>query len=102
MPLIYLLDFAAIGLLVGVAFYKGVEQALPFLAFFMVLIPNESKIPLPGLFDLTTQRLVLVTVTVLYFLLGERNAQAGRTARTSLKYRSEERRVGKECRSRWS
>jgi len=86
MPLIYLLDFAAIALLVGVAFYKGVEQALPFLAFFMVLIPNESKIPLPGLFDLTTQRLVLVTVAALYFLLGERNAQAGRTARTSLKY----------------
>src|SRR5438445_3711982 len=86
MPLIYLLDFAAIGLLVGVAFYKGVEQALPFLAFLMVLIPNESKIPLPGLFDLTTQRLVLVTVTALYFLLGERNAHAGRTARSSLKY----------------
>jgi len=86
MPLIYLIDFAAIALLVAVAFYKGVEQALPFLAFFMVLIPNESKIPLPGLFDLTTQRLVLVTVAALYFLLGERNAQAGRTARTSLKY----------------
>src|SRR2546422_10953800 len=102
MALIYLIDFAAIALLVAVAFYKGVEQALPFLAFFMVLIPNESKIPLPGLFDLTTQRLVLVTVTALYFLLGERNAQAGRPARTSLKYRSEERRVGKECRSRWS
>src|SRR2546425_4561982 len=85
MALIYLIDFAAIALLVAVAFYKGVEQALPFLAFFMVLIPNESKIPLPGLFDLTTQRLVLVTVAALYFLLGERNAQTGRTPRTSLK-----------------
>src|SRR5690606_40938077 len=44
----------------------------------------------------------MVRVLIKTLLLGDRNAGGGSTITQQLAKRSEERRVGKECRSRWS
>jgi hypothetical protein len=54
-----------------VASRKRLEDALPALAFFLVVMPLESQIRLPGLFDLTTMRITLLTVVVLYLMRSE-------------------------------
>lgn len=70
MGLILTIDVLAVGILVFVAFTRGLERALPVAAFLLLLFPNESQIPLPGLFDLTTQRLLIVVLFLLYFIPG--------------------------------
>jgi O-antigen ligase len=69
MWLIYLIDVVAVAALVAIGLRRGVEQALPFAAFLLVLIPRDAAIQIPGLFDLTTQRVVLVVLTLLYLVL---------------------------------
>jgi O-antigen ligase len=59
--------------LAAVALTKGFEKALPVAAFLYVLFPEESKIPVPGLFDLTTQRFMTITLILLCFFLGKRS-----------------------------
>jgi O-Antigen ligase len=46
---------------------KGLENALPVLCFFLVLMPLESRIVIPGLFDFNTMRVSLLTLLILYF-----------------------------------
>jgi O-Antigen ligase len=86
MLLNFLINFLMVACLGWVAFRKGVEQSLPWLAFFMVLVPNEAKIPLPGLFDLTPQRLVLITVALLYWLMPPGKSSVSRKIATPLTY----------------
>lgn len=66
MILVIILDFIVIVTLLGVAMNKGFNATLPVAAFFLVLFPEESKVPIGGLFDITTQRLVVLT---LFFLI---------------------------------
>lgn len=77
MFLVIILDFIVLVTLCSVALRKGFEHALPAAAFFLVLAPEESKLPLPGLFDITTQRVVILTMIVLYIIL-KGGAAAGR------------------------
>ena len=65
MGLILALDIIAVTSVIYMALRKGLEQALPLAAFLFVIFPEEAKIPIPGLFDLTTQRLVVVALLVL-------------------------------------
>jgi hypothetical protein len=51
---------------------QGLENALPIFCFFLVLLPLESKLAIPGLFDINTMRVSLVTLTILYFYRRER------------------------------
>lgn len=45
---------------------RTLEDALPVFCFFLVLMPLEARIPIPGLFDLNTMRVSLVTLLLLY------------------------------------
>ena len=47
------------------------EDGLPTFCFFLVLMPLEAQIPLPGLFDLTIMRISLVSLLSLYLIRGE-------------------------------
>lgn len=45
---------------------KGIEGCLPLAAFCLIFFPEESKLPISGLFDITTQRLVTLILLCLY------------------------------------
>ena len=47
---------------------EHLEDALPVFAFFVTLMPLESRLVIPGVFDLNSMRVCLVTLTVLYFV----------------------------------
>jgi O-antigen ligase len=55
---------------------QGLENALPIFCFFLVLLPLESKLVIPGLFDINTMRVSLVTLTILYLYRRERIDEA--------------------------
>lgn len=85
MGLIYSIDAVAVLILLFVGLRRGVEHALPYAAFIFVLMSRDAAIPLPGLFDLTTQRIVLAVLAVLY--IAKRPKQpTDRTIRTPLKW----------------
>lgn len=65
MALIILIDLGIVISLV-VASRRRLEDALPIFCFFLVLMPFEARIVLPGLFDLTTERVELITLLALY------------------------------------
>lgn len=65
MGIILTLDILTVALIISTARRKGLEHALPLAAFLLVLFPEESKIAIPGLFDLTTQRIIIVTLFIL-------------------------------------
>ena len=77
MALVLIIDVVVVGWLLLVGLTKGLERTLPFLAFVMVVVPDASEIPLPGLFDLTTQRIALVTVAVLFLIFGSPKSSNG-------------------------
>jgi hypothetical protein len=69
MWLIYIIDIVALVTLLTIALRRRVEDALPLAAFVFVLIPRDAAIQIPGLFDLTTQRTVLMALAVMYLVL---------------------------------
>jgi hypothetical protein len=48
------------------------ENALPVFAFFVVLMPLESRLVIPGLCDFNTMRVALLTLLTLYLVRGEK------------------------------
>ena len=70
MILILIIDCLAVAWLCTTASRKGFEATLPVAAFLLMLFPVESQIKLPGLLDLTTQRIVVATLVLLYFSKG--------------------------------
>jgi hypothetical protein len=62
-----LLDFAIVVSLV-VASRRSLENALPVFAFFAVLMPYEARLVIPGLFDVSTTRVALLTLLVLFLV----------------------------------
>lgn len=72
MALIIALDVGVIAWLVYVAFARGFEKVLPIAAFLLVIFPSASRIQLPGLFDLTTQRVTVLALCALYIAVGRR------------------------------
>jgi hypothetical protein len=83
MVLICIIDVIVVLLLVGVTLRKGLEAALPWAAFMLIVIPMESQISL-GFFQLTTQRIVILTVVGLYLFTSNTKIRGGRT--TPLKW----------------
>jgi O-Antigen ligase len=53
-----------------VASRRSLENALPLLCFFVVVMPLEARLVIPGLFDINTIRVLLLTLLILY--LGRR------------------------------
>ena len=76
MLLVLLIDLIALVLLVRRSAGRGVENALPTAAFFLILLPEEAKVPIAGLFDITSQR--FVTLVLLGLVLTQKKA-AGRS-----------------------
>jgi hypothetical protein len=66
MLLTVLLQLVVIGTLVK-AGRRRVEDALPWFCFFLVLMPLEAKVVIPGLFDVNTMRVSLLTLLYLYW-----------------------------------
>jgi hypothetical protein len=84
MILIIIIDILLVAGLVGITITKGLERALPFFAFVVVLVPLESVIPLPGFFNLSTQRIALCTLLVLYLVFGGGPKEAALSKSTPL------------------
>jgi hypothetical protein len=85
MVLIIVIDIIVIMVLFWLALAKGVDGALPFAAFVIALVPLESEIILPGLFDILTQRVVIVTLALLYIFLWRSDGEP-KSASTPMKY----------------
>jgi hypothetical protein len=66
MMLTLLLQLIVIGTLVKTG-RRRLEDALPWFCFFLVLMPLESKVVIPGLFDVNTMRVSLLTLLYLYW-----------------------------------
>ena len=66
MLLVLFIDLVIIGSLVWVAARKGLEQALPYFVFFVVLLPEESRIRVEGALDVYSHRVALVTLLLLF------------------------------------
>jgi hypothetical protein len=75
MTVIVLLDVVIVISLI-VASRRRLEDAFPVLCFFAVLMPIEAKLVIPGLFDLSAQRVALVTVLVLFAIRGHRKSSS--------------------------
>ena len=84
MILVILIDLIAIVGLFRIALSEGLEAALPFAAFMMVVVPIESSIPL-GLFSLTTQRIIVASLVLLYLMVGRNGAGANMGSSMPLK-----------------
>jgi len=69
MILITCMQFAIVLSLV-VASRRNLENALPVFCFFLVLMPLEARLVIPGLFDFNTMRVSLLTLLVLYLYHG--------------------------------
>jgi len=74
MWLIYVIELVALIVLCSIAVRRGLEAAFPFAAFAFVLIPRDAAITIPGVFDITTQRVLLAALFVLYLMLPRRQA----------------------------
>lgn len=86
MALIIAIDMIVVAVLVGVVLAKGFEAVLPVFAFIVIVVPTESVLPMPGLFDLTTQRVATIALAALYLAFETRNANEPEGQATPLKY----------------
>ena len=86
MGLIVAIDLIVVFALVGIALAKGFEQTLPFAAFVCILVPQTLTIFLPSLFGVTTQRLVVVVLILLYFATGQQGRRSSLIKESPLKW----------------
>jgi O-antigen ligase len=85
MILVIIILIFTVSTLVWLANQKGLEATLPFFAFMAVLSPLDCSVAIPGLFDLNTQRLMLVTLIGLYLISGKQKRNFPPIASTPLK-----------------
>jgi hypothetical protein len=86
MALVIAIDLIVVACLVGLTLTKGFERTLPFFAFLVILLPGEARIDVGDLFMLTTTRLVIATLAVLYIVFGNLNPESHRNDKLPLKY----------------
>src|SRR4051812_1638626 len=67
MLVVSLIDLVVVVSLV-IAGRKRLEAALPLLCFYLVLMPIESRFVIPGVFDLGTDRVAILTLLVMFFI----------------------------------
>ncbi|MEO8657506.1 MAG: O-antigen ligase family protein [Bryobacteraceae bacterium] len=65
MALVVFLNLVAVVALVYQCMTHGFSRTLPLAAFFFVVFPDECKLQIPGLFDLTPQRIQIITLLLL-------------------------------------
>src|SRR5215831_4159667 len=75
MTLVLIIDALVVCILVGMVVTKGFERSLPVTALLLMLFPNECQLRLPNLFEITTQRVLVVVLTVLFLICGRKNKQ---------------------------
>ncbi|MGH9681432.1 MAG: O-antigen ligase family protein, partial [Candidatus Acidiferrales bacterium] len=85
MILILVIDLIVIAVLSTKSLSKGLENALPFATFAIVLLPIETRLSF-GFFEMTVQRLIVVVLFVLYFLSPKSQDPAEPGIRTPLKW----------------
>ena len=85
MILVIIILILTVSTLVWLASEKGLEATLPFFAFMAVLSPLDCSVAIPGLFDLNTQRLMLITLIGLYVFSGKQKRDFLPLASTPLK-----------------
>lgn len=85
MWLTWTIDTIAVVTLMVITLRRGIEHALPFAAFLFIVVSQDVAIPLPGLFDLTLQRVILAALSVLYFVFLLQKSKE-RTLKTPLKW----------------
>ena len=71
MIVVFLIDLVVVISLI-LASRRGVEAALPLFCFYLVLMPLESRFVIPGLFDLGTDRVAVLTLLILFFVRREK------------------------------
>lgn len=72
MWLIFCIDAAVVGTLIGVYKRRGLEATLPYFAFIVTLLPEECRVPIPGVFDLYGHRLALILLAIFFLSSGKR------------------------------
>ncbi len=72
MTLVIILDLLVIALLITTAVKKSMDAALALAACLLMIFPSQAQIALPRLFDLTTQRIIVVVLLGLYLSSGKR------------------------------
>jgi hypothetical protein len=85
MTLVLTIDILVVTALCGVVLLRGLEAALPFVTFVLILVPEQSRIPVP-LFDLTTQRVAVFTLLVLYLVFHRSSSRTMRVAEIPLRW----------------
>jgi O-antigen ligase len=64
--IVILIDLIVVLVLVSASVRGGVERALPYLVFFAVLLPQESRVELSGVCDLSSTRIAIATAAILF------------------------------------
>ena len=72
MTLVLFIDVLVVAVLV-ITGRRRVENALPFFCFITILMPIDARILLPGLFDVSTQRVALLTILALFLITNRRS-----------------------------
>ena len=65
MPVILFIDLVVVLSLIRAA-RQRLENALPVFCFILVLAPLESRLVIPGAFDLSTERVAMLTLLGLF------------------------------------
>lgn len=73
MLLILVIDVIVVLVLIYEGKRGGLDAALPYFVFIVILLPEECRIQLPGLFDLYTHRLALIVLAILFFSSSKRS-----------------------------
>jgi O-antigen ligase len=84
MIVVLVIDVLVISTLVWIALSRGLDRALPFAAFVLVLVPRQSDIVIPGLPDVTTARLTILSLALLSIVVGHAQPTARSVARPAL------------------
>ena len=72
MLVVFIIDLIVVLSLI-VAGRRRVEAALPLFCFYLVVMPHESRFVISGLFDLSTERVAILTVLALFVASRERD-----------------------------
>jgi hypothetical protein len=73
MILIFFIDLVVVVSLI-VASRRRLQDALPLFCFFLVVMPFESRFVVPGVVDISTERVALLTLLVLFLVRPKRSS----------------------------
>jgi len=83
---VYIVHIICVIYLSYIAIRKDVENAIPAFCFMIILIPTEAQVQLSGLFSLTLQRTVLLTMLIFIFFLNRGKKAHNSSGPFPLKY----------------